>query len=53
MVSSGAESADWSKVKQIIMPTINRHKVLSIAHESLDFGYHKNIPAFVKAFLLA
>lgn len=38
-VSTGAGSSDWSKVKQIVVPTTYRQKVLSLAHESQWSGH--------------
>lgn len=36
---SSLERADWSKVRQIVIPTMYRHKVLSLAHESQWSGH--------------
>lgn len=46
---SVAESA----VKQIVMPTIYRHKVLSLAHASGLEVCHKNVLGLIKAFFFS
>ncbi|KAL3992385.1 DnaJ-like proiein [Sarotherodon galilaeus] len=35
----GAEGAEWSKVKQIVVPSVYRQKILALAHESQWSGH--------------